>query len=93
MKIDYRKALVSGFVTLVWINIQVIPANWAPVIPDPVYKTTFISVWRILRIVFYPMPGIQYQFNIYSILGFALLIGTGFFLRKKLRPVVGVLHF
>lgn len=81
---NYRNWLVSIFVIWVWGSLQVIPVQWAPVIPDPVYSRTLLSMWRIAKISLFPFPGIQYQFNIYTFIVIAILIGTGFLARYLL---------
>ena len=79
-----RKWIVSLSLILVWINIPAVPATWAPVIPDPVYRLTWLSFWRIVKISLIPMPGMQYQFNVYSIVAVTVLIGTGLLARHLL---------
>ncbi len=79
-----RNWIVSVSVFLVWINIPAVPATWAAVIPNPVYRLTWMSVWRILKITLFPFPGMQYKFNIYTLVVVALLIVTGFIARYLL---------
>jgi len=84
MKKVYKSLLISGCVFLVWINIPAVPASWAAVIPNPVYRLTWLSIWRIAKIAIFPFPGMQYQFSIYTILAIIVLFGTGILARYLL---------
>ncbi|MBC8507318.1 MAG: hypothetical protein H8D34_20840 [Chloroflexi bacterium] len=79
-----RNWIVSVCVFLVWSNIPAVPASWAAVIPNPVYRLTWLSIWRIVKITLFPFPGMLYQFTIYTIVAVALIIGTGFLARHVL---------
>ncbi len=79
-----RNWLISICVFLIWIHIPAVPVSWAPVIPDPIFRLTWLSIWRMVKVTAFPYPGMQYQFNINTALVIVLLIGTGFLARYLL---------
>jgi len=81
---NYRNIIVSGCVFLVLINIPAVPISWAAVIPDPVYRLIWGSIWRMVKITLYPMPGIQHQFSLYSLIAIILLVSFGLLARYLL---------
>ncbi len=75
--ISYLVTTLTVFFVLALL--PVIPVISVPVVPNPVERLTWVSLWQIL---FNPKVGIRLQLQWYSLLVILLLIAAEFFIRR-----------
>lgn len=71
-----RGLLVVG-VILFLVLLPILPVLQAAVIPEPIFRQKWVSLWQIMRIVLYPLPGLQYRFGWSSYISIFLIIVVG----------------
>ncbi len=85
---NLKKTLLLIVVLWVMALVPVVPVLRAAVIPDPIYRLTWISVARLLRYFLLPAPGLMYNFPWYSVVALMLWGGAatvaGRFVKRRL---------
>jgi len=72
--------LTTIVVFIILTYLPVIPVMRAAVVPNPVERLAWVSLWQILFI--FPQPGIRIQLKWFSWIAVLLLVGAGFFIRR-----------
>ena len=72
--------LTSLIVFFILALLPVIPVISAPVVPNPVERMAWVSLWQILFI--FPQSGLDIQLKWFSWIAILLLVGTEFFIRR-----------
>jgi len=72
--------LTSLIVFFILALLPVIPVISAPVVPNPVERMTWVSLWQIL--FNFPKVGVRLELKWYSLLAILLLITAEFLIRR-----------
>lgn len=76
--------LLTIILFLVLASFPLVPVLQAAVIPDPVYRNVWRSMWQLMRYTLYPQPGLQYQFPWYSLIVVLIMICIGILVSRLL---------
>ncbi len=83
MSKDVKNWLLALGLTILTVSLPVVPVQQAAVIPDPIYRQVWVSLFQIARFTFNPMPGLQYRLTWYSWIVVILLLGFILFVNRS----------